>query len=336
VLIDMHAHVIPDRLPPANGRAGWPAWDGTPGAGGRLVMGSGPGMAAASLYFDVDARLEHMASHGVDAEAISPLPTFLNYSLAPDVGLDLCRYVNEWLVELTQKQPKHFYGLGVVPLQDPELASKELAAIKRSGLFGVEIASNVNGASLGDPKFLPFFQEVERQGLAIFVHGLNPTFNERLGPGAGGSFGIAAEIALGATGLLSSGLLEKCPDIRIALSHGAGGFPLMLTRAQFFVTGSWNEGPRQPNALGGGYDLPRTPIEYARKFFYDSLVFDERAVRYLVDMIGPDQLMIGTDHPAMVREEPVGKTLRMLGLPPAELEAVTWNTAFRWLGAQVA
>ena len=334
MLIDMHAHVIPDRLPPAEGRDGWPHWEGTPGSGGRLVMGAGQGMAAADMYWNVDARLANMAAHGVDAEAISPLPTFLNYRLSPSVGLDLCRHVNDFVLGLCHAQPKRFYGHGVAPLQDPELAAKELAAIKASGLKGVEIASNVNGASLGEDKFLGFFQEAERQGIAIFVHGLAPTFSERLGPGAGGSFGIAAEIALAGVSLVANGVLEKCPNVRIALSHGSGGFPLLLTRGQFFVTGAWNEGPRQPNALGGGYTLPKTPIEYARRFFYDSLVFDQRAIRYLVDMLGAERLMIGTDHPAMVREEPVGKTLRMLDLPADQQDAITWHNTFRYLGIQ--
>ena len=119
-----------------------------------------------------------------------------------------------------------------------------------------------------------------------------------------------------------------------AFSHGAGGFPLMLTRAEWFHTGAWNEEPPSgpPPGPPGAKRLPRTPTEYARRFYYDTLVFDRRALRYLVDMIGPDQLLIGTDFPAMPREQPAGRTLRSLGLPDDQVEAITWHNCFRFLG----
>ena len=81
-----------------------------------------------------------------------------------------------------------------------------------------------------------------------------------------------------------------------------------------------------------GARLPRSPAEYARRFYYDTLVFDRRALRYLVDMIGPGQLLVGTDFPAMPREQPAGRTLRSLGLPEDVVEDITWRNCFRFLG----
>jgi aminocarboxymuconate-semialdehyde decarboxylase len=262
----------------------------------------------------------------VDAEVISPMPGLLGYSFSPEDGLDLCRHVNEFVAGLSQTGPRRLFGLGIVPMQDPSLAARELANLKRIGLYGVEVASNVNGVSLGEDRFEDFFKEAEAQDLAIFVHGLAPTFGDRFPASAGGGFGIAAEIAVGAVSLLSSGTMEKCPRLRIALSHGAGGFPLMLTRAQFFWGRAWNEAPSPDKPF------ETSPAAQARRFFYDSLVFDHRALRYLVDMLGARQLLIGTDHPFMQREQPVGKTLRSLGLDGGEIEDITWNNCFRWLG----
>jgi aminocarboxymuconate-semialdehyde decarboxylase len=101
----------------------------------------------------------------------------------------------------------------------------------------------------------------------------------------------------------------------------------MLTRAQYFWGRTWNEEPppdEQP--------FESSPAAQARRFFYDSLVFDRRALRYLVDMLGARQLLIGTDHPFMQREQPVGKTLREIGLAQSDLDDITWNNCFRWLG----
>jgi len=75
-----------------------------------------------------------------------------------------------------------------------------------------------------------------------------------------------------------------------------------------------------------------SPLEYARRFYYDSLVFDRRALRFLVDLLGPDRLLVGSDFPAMPREDPAGRTLRSLDLPAATLEDITWYNTFRWLG----
>ena len=78
------------------------------------------------------------------------------------------------------------------------------------------------------------------------------------------------------------------------------------------------------------------PTELARRFYYDSLVFDRRAIRYLIDMIGPDRLLVGSDFPAMPREEPAGRTLRSMGLPDSVLDDITWHNCFRFLGMSEA
>ena len=211
-------------------------------------------------------------------------------------------------------------------MQDPDLAAAELSQVRALGLHGVEIGSNVCGASLGEDRFLGFFQEAERLGVPVFVHALDVTFGDRLPRAAMAGFGFAAEIALAAASLVSSGTAERCPDLRLAFSHGAGGFPLMLTRAQWFWGGTWDEAPPAE-----ARERP-SPSEYARRFYYDTLVFDRRALRYLVDMIGPGRLLVGTDFPVMPREQPAGRTLRSMALPADVVEDVMWNNCFRFLG----
>jgi aminocarboxymuconate-semialdehyde decarboxylase len=302
-----------------------PAADGS--AARVLFTGtlSGRGLTAQPVCWDPSARAEAMASRGVDAEVVSPMPGLLGYALPLDDSVALCSFVNEFVIWLCHSLPGRLYGLGLVPMQEPELAARSLAAVKAAGLCGVEIATNVNGVSLGDDRFVDFFREAEAQNLAMFVHGLAPTFADRYPSTAGAGFGVAAEVGIGAVSLAASGIFEKCPRLRIAISHGGGGYPLMLTREQFFWSRRWNEEP--PDSPSGA-----SPTETARKFYYDSLVFDRRALRYLVDMLGADRLLIGTDHPFMQREDPVGKTLRTLQLPAEQQDAITWHNCFRWLG----
>ena len=340
MLIDMHAHVIPDGFPGPNGHAGGDRWPRIEEAEGVRVLVSGQmRLTAQDAYFDAERRLAAMDANGVDAEVVSPLPPLLNYRLPPDGARGLCRGINEFIARLCEVAPRRFYGLGTVPLQDPDLAAAELSHVRALGLHGIEIGSNICGASLGEDRFVGFFQEAERLGVPVFVHALDVTFGDRLPRAAMAGFGFAAEVSLAAASLVSSGTAERCPGLRLAFSHGAGGFPLMLTRAQWFYAGTWNEeepteGSPAPPAMPAITRLPRSPAEYARRFYYDTLVFDRRALRYLVDMLGPRQLLAGTDFPAMPRERPAGRTLRSLGLPAAVLEDITWHNCFRFLGVE--
>ncbi len=329
MLIDAHAHLLP-RDYPADAPACFPRMEPVEDSTDRLLVFGPTRFRARDVFFAAEQRLAAQDASGVDAEVLTPMPPLLRYDLAPVDGLALARYVNEVTADLCATDPSRLIGLGMVPLQDPDLAAAELPAVRDLGLAGVEIASNVLGASIGDEKFLPFFTEAARLGVAIFVHAM-PAATDRLPPRAMGTYVVGLEGAMAAASIITGGTAAKCPELRIAFSHAAGGFPLMLPRAQYFWGGTWNEEPKVPERAVMPDDGP-SPVEYARRFYYDSLVFDRRALRFLVDYLGPDRLLIGSDFPAMPREDPAGRTLRSLGLPPAELEDITWNNAFRWLG----
>jgi len=298
----------------------------------RLLVFGPTRFRARDVFFAAEKRLAAQDASGVDAEVLTPMPPLLRYDLPPRDGLALTRHVNEVTAELCAVDPNRLIGLGMVPMQDPDASAAELAAVRDLGLAGVEIASNVLGASIGDEKFLPFFTEAERLGVAIFVHAM-PAATDRLPRQAMGTYVVGLEGAMAAASMITGGTAAQCPELRIAFSHAAGGFPMMLPRAQYFWGGSWNEEPKVPERAVMPDDGP-SPVEFARRFYYDSLVFDRRALRFLVDYLGPDRLLVGSDFPAMPREDPAGRTLRSLGLPADVLEAITWHNAFRWLGVK--
>jgi aminocarboxymuconate-semialdehyde decarboxylase len=334
MLIDTHAHVIPGWFPPAPAGcdpAAWPAMEPAAEEEAR-VLASGPmRFTARSVWFDAEQRLAASQASGVDAELVSPFPPLLNYRLSPAGGLEAARVVNEYIAGLVAAYPGRIYGLGTVPLQDPDLAATELTDVAKAGLAGVEIASNIAGASLADGRFTGFFAEAERLGMAIFVHAM-PVPSDRLPGAATATFGVGVEGSLAAAAIITGGVAERYPRLRLAFSHAAGGFPLMLGRAHWFWGRTWNEEPpgergqeAEPWAAAHG------PFELARRFFYDSLVFDRRAIRYLIDVVGPDRLLVGSDFPAVPREDPCGLTLRSLDLPADVLDDITWHNAFRFL-----
>jgi aminocarboxymuconate-semialdehyde decarboxylase len=296
----------------------------------RLHLFGASRFRAKDVFFDAERRIEALDASGVTTEVITPMPPLLRYDLPAADGLSLARHVNEFTTTLCATDPKRLIGFGIVPMQDPEAATAELAAMRESGLIGVEIASNIAGVSIGDERFLPFFAEAERLDMPIFVHAL-PSPTDRLPRSAMGTYVVGLEGALAAASLITGGTAEKCPNLRVSFSHAAGGFPLMVPRAQYFWGGTWNEEPPIPDKAIAHTEGP-SPLDYARRFYYDSMVFDRRALTYLIDLLGHDRLLVGSDYPAMEREEPAGRTLRSLDLPEAVLADITWHNAYRYLG----
>ncbi|MCI2416522.1 amidohydrolase family protein [Saccharopolyspora sp. K220] len=333
MLVDAHAHLLPFDYP-ADAPECFPRMEPIDGDTARTLLFGATRFRARDVFFNAERRIEAQDASGVDVEVLTPMPPLLRYDLPARDGLSLARHVNEFTATLCAAHPSRLIGFGMVPMQDPNAAAKELTAIRDQGLRGVEIASNVVGASIGDERFLPLFAEAERLELPIFVHAM-PAATDRLPAAAMGTYVVGIEGALAAASLVTGGTAAKCPELRIAFSHAAGGYPLMLPRAQYFWGGSWNEAPPVPERAVAPDDGP-SPLEYARRFYYDSLVFDRRAVRYLIDLLGHDRLLVGSDFPAMPREEPTGATLRSMDLPEDVHADITWHNAFRWLGINPA
>jgi aminocarboxymuconate-semialdehyde decarboxylase len=282
---------------------------------------------ASDAFYSAERRLEEQERSGVDAEVVSPMPPLLDWSLPGAEGLELCRRVNAFIAELTRTDPNRLLGMGMVPMQAPELACAELERVREAGLVAVEITSNVVGRSLHEDAFAEFWAEVERAGMPVFVHGMPGDLGGRLPPGlvAVAGFAVGADCALAASSIIAGGVAERHPDLRLAFSHGAGGFPCMLPRANFFWGKTWNE---EPSAEGEGI----SPAELAKRFYYDGLVMDRRTLRHVIEMMGHRQVLVGSDFPAMAREEPCGRTLRTLDLAPDQLDDITWHNTFRFLG----
>ncbi|NEK58563.1 amidohydrolase [Geodermatophilus sabuli] len=331
MLVDTHAHLLPYDYP-ADAPECFPRMEAVDGESARTLLFGPMTFKAKDVFFDAERRIEAQDASGVDVEVLSPMPPLLKYDLPVDDGLSLARHVNEFSATLAQFDPTRLIALGMVPMQDPEVATKELQAIKDQGLRGVEIASNVVGSSIGHEKFLPFFQEVERLGLSVFVHAM-PSPTERLPMSAMGTYVVGVEGAFAAGSMVTGGTAAACPDLRISFSHAAGGFPLMIPRHQYFWGGSWNEEPVDPERAVMPDDGP-SPFEFARRFWYDSMVFDRRALTYLIDTLGADRLLVGSDFPAMLREDPAARTLKSMGLPEETLQQILWDNAWQWLGME--
>ncbi|HVA24965.1 MAG TPA: amidohydrolase family protein [Chloroflexota bacterium] len=334
MIVDLHTHIVPQHFPKSSADR-WPSMAHLEPGKANVTIDGNNFRTVRDVCWSHTLRSKEMQSEGADAQVISPMPELLSYWFKPQDGLDMSRHTNDHIASMCQAEPERFYGMGMVPLQDPELAAKELAPMKRAGLLGVELGSNILGKSLGEEQFLPFFQEADKQGMAIFVHALHPTFNDRYlaNERTINAIGFPTEGGLNIGSMLVSGMLHKCPTLRLAFSHGGGTFPFFLPRLENSWSGQWNGEPPAEGAAPSllRQMLPKSPTQYARQFYYDTLLFDRRAIRYLIDLVGASQVTVGTDYPFFPREQPVGKTLRET-VSNADWDLVSHKNALKFLG----
>ena len=270
-------------------------------------------------------RLADFDEMGLSLQAISPMPELLSYWLAPAAGAQLARYLNEQIALMVAESTGRLVGLGAVPLQDIDLALKELAYLKHSlGFAGVEIGSNINGKPIGHPDFAPFFEAAQSLGAAIFVHALRPAGMDRLvGPPAlEQALAFPGEIGLSAASMITSGRLAALPNLRIAFSHGGGTLAMLL--------------PRLEQAISVFPALRETvqssPTEQARSFYFDTLVFDTPTLQHLVTLFGATQLMIGTDYPFNFHEPRPVQRIAQAGFDAGVVQQLVQTNGLRFLG----
>jgi aminocarboxymuconate-semialdehyde decarboxylase len=327
--IDIHTHIVPERFPAYAGQGRdvpWPSMADAHACHKHVMISGKVYRTVSDGSWSVPRRIEAMGGMRVARQALSPMPELLSYWLPLADGRALVRYLNEQIADMISQAPSRFVGLGAVPLQDVDSAIAELEFVVKSLRFsGVEIASHVNGVSIGDARFEPFFAEAERLGAAVFVHALRPAGQERIvGAFAEQAVCFPGDIALAAASMITGGIAARHPKLRIAFSHGGGALAVLLPR----LVHAWTNIPKARESLA------ESPAVYAKRFYYDALVFEAAATRFVIDSFGASQVCVGTDYPYnMGIDDPVDR-LEKAGLDPSVLAAITSGNARRFLGLQ--
>lgn len=302
--IDVHSHVVPADLPRYLGAKvprDWPSMAAAHECHRHVMIDGSVYRTVSDRCWDTGKRVADMDDQRVAIQAISPMPELLSYWMTAHDVLPLLQYMNGVIAMMVDDSDGRMLGLGAVPLQNIDLAIRELERLMQTpGFAGVEIGSNINGVPVGAAQFDPFFEAAESLGAAVFVHALRPTGKDRLvGPAQLlQALAYPTDVGLAAASVITSNLLVRRPRLRIAFSHGGGTLGLLLPRLQ---RASEVFGPLRES-------LQASPVEQARKLYYDSLVFDAATLGHLLALFGESQLMLGTDYPFAFREKnPVGQ-----------------------------
>ena len=272
----------------------------------------------------IDVRLKDMDRMGVDIQAVAPAPYHYFYFTEPAYGAELAREVNEGIANVVAQHPDRFVGMGSVPLQNAELAVQELEyCVKKLGLRGVEINTNVNGLNLTDPSLglEKFFAKANELGTVIFMHPLGYTQGDRLrNHYFNNVIGNPLETTVAVSHLIFDGVVARHPKIKFLAAHG-GGF---LAHYWARMDHAWRARPDTRTVI------KKKPSSYLEKFYFDSITFDPRMLKQLIDRYGADHVMLGTDYPYdMGEDDPRGLIAGVNRLSAADRRLIEGGNAMK-------
>ena len=314
--IDIHAHLTPQCFLQAV-------------AAGQSWHGVNPGdmFVAPRNVWTPQQRIDDMNSLGVDVQVVSTGAAFYFYDRDPQVISEMHRECNEEVHQMTMDYPHRFKGFAQIPMQDVNAAIAELEyAVTQLGHVGAMINDTANGLPYDDPTLLPLWQAAEQMGAILFIHQqggdtlVTPRSNRYHLPN---TIGNLVDRAVTFASFVFGGVMDKCPDLKICLAH-AGGYTC-------FGVGRMDRGWQVRSEARVNIQQP--PSAYLNRFYYDCLTHSEAALRMVIDTVGIDRVVFGTDWPAdMAIDQPVSWVLGLESLTQDEKDAILWKNLEKMLG----
>lgn len=332
LVIDIHTHIIPEHLPDWAAKFGYGAFirlEHHKPCCARMMQGDKFFREIEDNCWSGERRIEQCNHHHVSVQVLSTIPVMFSYWAKPKDGLEISQYLNDHLAEVVSRNPTRFVGLGTVPMQDTDLAIQELErCMKELGFAGVQIGSNIDAEggefNLSDKRLFPFYEAAEKLGAAIFVHPWNMMGTDKMSKyWLPWLVGMPAETSRAICSMIFGGVFEQFPKLRVAFAHGGGSFPFTIGRIEH----GWES---RPDLVA--IDNAKNPRDYLGKFYFDSLVHDKMALKYLVELVGAERVALGTDYPFPLGEDVPGKLIREAGFDAATQQQLLSTTALEWMG----
>lgn len=315
--IDIHAHITPEGFISASKKG--ESWHGLPPET-MSIHRNNP-----KTTWTPEERLADMNSLGVDVQVLSTNAYFYNYDGNKTTVTQMAQECNDYVAQLVKDRPDRFSGFSTLPMQDVKASITELERSIGLGLKGAMIGDNVNGKTFDEKEFLPFWKAAESLGAVILVHqGGDTVANARLNRyHVPNTVGNPADRALTFAAFVFGGVMDACPDLKVCLCHGGGYTCYGIGR----MDRGWEV--RQEARV----NIQQPPSTYLDKFYYDCLTHSEPALRYLIDSVGIDRVVFGTDWPFdMAIDWPVSWLLSLESLTQDEKEAILHKNLENLLG----
>jgi aminocarboxymuconate-semialdehyde decarboxylase len=327
--IDIHTHILPENIPDFGRRFGYKGFihldHHKPGCA-RMMMDDKFFREVQANCWDPQTRMDECDTQHVHVQVLSTVPVMFGYWAKPMDTLDLAMFLNDHLAGIVEKWPKRFIGLATLPMQDTELAIRELERAKQIGLVGIEIGSNILGENLNEARFFPIFERCQELNMSVFVHPWDMMGKDTMPKyWLPWLVSMPAETSRAICSMIFGGVFERLPELKVAFAHGGGSFPATLGRVKhgFDV---------RPDLCA--IDNPVSPLEYIGKFWIDSLVHDPTMLQYVVDLMGADKIALGTDYPFPLGELQPGQLINSMPWDDELKEQLLSGSALDWLGLE--
>lgn len=324
--IDMHTHIIPEHLP---------RWADKFGYGGFIFLdhhreGYARMMQDQKFFreieancWDEDIRIKDYEKYNTQVQVICTIPVLFSYWAKPKDCLDISMYLNDDVAEIYNKHPKNYIGLGTIPMQDTELAIKELERCKKIGMEGIQIGSNINDLNLNEEQFHPIYEACQELDMAIMIHPWNMMGKAQMErywlPWL---VGMPGETSRAICSMIFGGIFDKFPDLRVCFSHAGGSF--------FGTIGRVEHGYNcRPDLVA--VDNPINPREYVGKFWIDSITHDISALKFILQTLDPKKICLGSDYPFPLGDLEIGQYIVDSDLPESTVEDIFCNSTLEWL-----
>jgi aminocarboxymuconate-semialdehyde decarboxylase len=327
--IDMHTHLMPADFPDFAKKFGYGDFirleHHRPGFA-RMMKGDRFFREIEQNCWDAVLRIDEYAALGVDLQVICTIPVLFAYWTKPQDGLEVSRFLNDQIAEICARFPRNYLGLGTLPMQDNSLAIKELERCQELGMRGVQIGSNINQKNLSDPEFFPIFEAAQDLDMAILVHPW-----EMMGENDMAKYwlpwlvGMPAEMSRAACSLIFGGVLERLPRLRWCFAHAGGSFLPTLGRIEHGFH-------CRPDLVA--VDNPINPRDYLGKFWVDSVTHDADLLEFVLKMVGPEKIMLGSDYPFPLGDLKMGQFIEKMNLPESTKQRIFRQNTLDWLGLE--
>ncbi len=324
--IDAHTHILPKKMPNWSEKFGYGDFiylQHHKKGFAKMMRGNQFFREIKENCWDADVRIKEYEKFHTHVQVVCTIPVMFSYWAKPLDCLDLSKFLNDHLAKLCEKYPAQYIALGTVPMQDVELAVKELERIKKTGLQGIQIGSNINDENLNEEKFFPVFEACEKLGLAVMVHPWNMMGEKNMQrywlPWL---VGMPAETSRAMCSMIFGGIFERLPKLRVMFAHAGGSFLPTIGRIERGFE-------CRPDLVA--IDNNVNPRNYMGKFWVDSITHDALMLEYVLKMQGSKKVMLGSDYPFPLGDLEIGKFIEDMALPEKTIEDIFCNAALEWL-----
>jgi aminocarboxymuconate-semialdehyde decarboxylase len=325
--IDTHTHIIPKQLPDFSQKFGYGDFitlDHHQEGRAWMMQGKKRFREIVANCWDPAIRIEEMKQHQADMQVICTIPVMFSYWAEANDGLFVSQFLNDDIASTVNAYPDKFIGLATVPMQDTALAIQELERCIKMGFKGVQIGSNINDLNLNESRFDEFFAACESLNAAVLVHPWQMMGQEHMAKyWLPWLVGMPAEISRAICSMIFGGVFEKYKKLKVCFAHGGGSFLPTISRIEH----GWD---CRPDLVA--IDNPHNPKNYLGKFWVDSHVCDHKMLQYIIDMVGADKVMQGSDYPFPLGEAVPGELVRTAPISESEKEKIMGSSAKSWLG----